>query len=65
MESAARSARLDPDTLEHSAYVLAGTVDQIVEHLEAVRDATGISYVTIRSDRIEEFAPVVAALRGH
>lgn len=64
VEAAARAAGVDADALGRSAYVLAGTVEQIVEHLESVRDATGISYVTIRSDRIEEFAPVVAALRS-
>jgi hypothetical protein len=64
LDAAARAAGVDADRLNGSAYVLAGTVEQVVEHLETVRQATGISYVSIRSDRIEEFAPVVAALRG-
>lgn len=50
--------------LDRSVFVLAGTVQQVVEHLEAVREETGISYVSIRSDQIEEFAPVVATLHG-
>ncbi len=64
VEAAARTAGVNADGLASSAYVLAGPVGQIVEHLEAVREATGISYVTIRSDRIEDFAPVVARLRS-
>jgi hypothetical protein len=44
--------------------VLAGAAEQVVDHLEMVREATGISYVSIRSDQIEEFTPVVASLRG-
>jgi probable F420-dependent oxidoreductase len=62
VKAAARAAGIDSEGLANSAYVLAGPVGQIVEHLEAVREATGISYVTIRSDRIEDFAPIVAAL---
>lgn len=64
VDVAARAAGVDADLLNDSAYVLAGTAEQVVEHLEMVRDATGISYVSIRSDKIEEFAPVVATLRG-
>jgi len=64
VDVAARATGVDPELLNGSAYVLAGTVEQVIEHLEAVRDATGISYVSIRSDKIEEFAPVVATLRG-
>jgi alkanesulfonate monooxygenase SsuD/methylene tetrahydromethanopterin reductase-like flavin-dependent oxidoreductase (luciferase family) len=50
--------------LDRSAHVLAGSVDQVVEHLERLREATGISYVTIRSDELEDFAPVVEMLAG-
>jgi hypothetical protein len=64
VEMAARAVGVDAGSLACSAYVLAGTVSQIVEHLETVREATGISYVTIRSDRIDDFAPVVEAMRS-
>lgn len=64
VEAAAHAVGVDADGLSRSAYVLAGAVSEIVEHLELVREVTGISYVTIRSDRIEEFAPVVDALRS-
>jgi probable F420-dependent oxidoreductase len=50
--------------LDRSAHVLAGSVDQVVEHLERLREVTGISYVTIRSDEMEDFAPVVELLAG-
>jgi hypothetical protein len=42
---------------------LTGTSGHVIEHLHAVREVTGFSYVSIRSDWIEEFA-VVAALGG-
>jgi len=64
VDAAARVAGVDANRLDRSVFVLAGTVQQVVEHLEAVREATGISYVSIRSDRVDEFAPVVATLRG-
>jgi hypothetical protein len=35
-----------------------------VQHLERLREATVISYVTIRSDELEDFAPVVEMLAG-
>jgi alkanesulfonate monooxygenase SsuD/methylene tetrahydromethanopterin reductase-like flavin-dependent oxidoreductase (luciferase family) len=64
VDAAAKGAGIDADQLDASAYVLAGSVEQVVDHLETLREATGISYVSIRSDQIDEFAPVVAALRG-
>jgi probable F420-dependent oxidoreductase len=64
VDAAARAAGVDANWLDRSVFVLAGTAQQVVEHLEAVREATGISYVSIRSDGIEEFAPVVVTLRG-
>ena len=36
----------------------------IVELLEERRETTGVNYVTVPGDRLEDFAPVVAALAG-
>jgi len=45
VHAAARDAGVDVDRLDRSAYVLAGTAEQAIEHLETMREATGISYV--------------------
>jgi probable F420-dependent oxidoreductase len=58
----ARAERLDPVDLDRSAYVLAGPVPAIVDHLERLREVAGISYVTIPSEHAEAFAPVVSEL---
>ena len=44
--------------------MLIGTVPFIVELLEERRETTGVNYVTVPGDRLEDFAPVVAALTG-
>ncbi len=41
-----------------------GSVDQIIEDLEARRERYGFSYYVISDDTIEEFAPIVARLTG-
>lgn len=42
--------------------VLVGSVDQIVDRLQARREAFGINYVTVQQNRIDSFAPVVDRL---
>jgi len=44
--------------------VLAGSVQQIVDYLVHLREKLGISYVTIPSDQMDEFADVVQRLAG-
>jgi probable F420-dependent oxidoreductase len=44
---------------------LIGSVDEIVETLQARRERYGISYVTVSGVNAEAFAPVVARLSGH
>ncbi len=44
--------------------VLAGSVEEIVETLEARRERFGFSYWIIHQHEMEAFAPVVAALNG-
>ena len=44
--------------------VLIGSVDQIVDTLEARREVYGASYLTVQQSNIESFAPVVERLTG-
>jgi probable F420-dependent oxidoreductase len=50
------------DLLEATPFVLVGSVQQVVDKLEGLRERLGVSHVTIRD--VEGFAPVVAALAG-
>jgi probable F420-dependent oxidoreductase len=54
----------DPEVLRDHPNVLIGSVDRICELLEARRETTGVNYVTVPGDRLEQFAPVVSALTG-
>lgn len=47
-----------------SPYVLIGSVEQIVERLQQLRERLGISYIVCRFDDMEMFAPIVARLAG-
>ncbi|WP_040494132.1 TIGR03621 family F420-dependent LLM class oxidoreductase [Ilumatobacter nonamiensis] len=55
---------MDADTLLASPHTLVGSADQIAEELIAQRERWQGSYVTVQSDALEAFAPVVAALAG-
>ena len=44
--------------------MLAGSVQQVVDYLGRLRETVGISYVTIPSDQMDEFADVVDRLGG-
>ena len=55
---------LEPDVLANHPHALIGSVDQIIETLQARRERYGISYVTVGRDALDSFAPVVAALHG-
>ena len=59
-----RWAQLTPDEILQSPYVLIGTVDQMVEDLEARRARWGISYYVVFEPYLDAFAPVVARLAG-
>jgi probable F420-dependent oxidoreductase len=64
IDEAARRVGVNPDDLDRSAYVLAGSVTEIVDYLHQLRETVGISYVTIPSDHMDEFAEVVDRLSG-
>jgi probable F420-dependent oxidoreductase len=63
-ESVAASTGLSVDGVLSSPFVLAGTVEQIVERLHERRERWGYSYYTIQQPVAHEFAPVLARLTG-
>ncbi len=55
---------LTPEVLDDFPHALIGTVDEIVEAVEARRDRWDASYVVVQEDAMEPMAPVVARLAG-
>jgi probable F420-dependent oxidoreductase len=60
----AQQWKLTPAQVRESPFVLAGSVEAIVDALEARRARYGISYVTIFEQFVDAFAPVVKRLSG-
>ena len=56
--------QLSPDEILQSPYALIGSVDQLVDDLEARRERWGISYYVTFERFVDAFAPVVARLAG-
>ncbi len=54
--------QLTAEEILQSPYVLIGTIDQMVEDLQAYRDRWGISYYIVHEPHMDAFAPVVARL---
>ena len=50
------------EILRDSPHVLSGSVSQIVDSLLERRERWGFSYIVVREDVLEDFAPVVARL---
>jgi hypothetical protein len=63
-ELASRWTRLSPEEILQSPYVLLGTVDKLVEDLQARREHWGISSYVIFEPSVDAFAPIVARLAG-
>lgn len=59
-DRAAARLRVTREVVTSTPFLLFGSVEQIVDKLESLREALGISYIVIRD--AERFAPVVAAL---
>ncbi|MGZ6969620.1 MAG: TIGR03621 family F420-dependent LLM class oxidoreductase [Acidimicrobiia bacterium] len=53
-----------PEAVLSSPYVLLGTIDEIVETLEARRERWQLSYYVCNDDTVETMAPIVAKLNG-
>ena len=51
------------EVVEHTPFALFGSLDQVVDKLERLRQQLGITHFVIRDP--EGFAPVVEALAGH
>jgi probable F420-dependent oxidoreductase len=56
--------QLSAEDILESPYALLGTVDQLVEDLQARRARWGISYYTTHEPYLDAFSPVVARLAG-
>ncbi len=56
--------QLTPDEILQSPYVLIGSVDQMVEDLQARRERWDISYYVVHEPYLDDFASVVTRLAG-
>jgi hypothetical protein len=63
-ELTSRWTQLTPDEILQSPYALVGSVDQMVEDIQARRKRWGISYYVVHELYLDDFAPVVARLAG-
>ena len=55
---------VEPQDILAMPHFLIGTVEEVVENLQARRERYGISYVIVPGEAAEPFAPVVARLTG-
>ena len=55
---------ITPEEMLEVPHALMGSVDEMVEDLEARRDRWGFSYHVVQQDAMETIAPVVARLAG-
>ena len=56
----AEQFELDHDVVEESPFILSGSVEQIVDKIERLRERLGITHYVVRDP--DAFAPVVDAL---
>ncbi|MFK7916949.1 MAG: TIGR03621 family F420-dependent LLM class oxidoreductase [Ilumatobacter sp.] len=63
-EKVAGGMGMDAPTLLASPHTLVGSAEQVADELIEQRERWQGSYVTVQSDALESFAPVVAALAG-
>lgn len=57
--------RLEPDEIVGMPHFLIGTIDQLVEDLQARRERFGISFIVVQGEVAEDLAPVVERLAGN
>jgi probable F420-dependent oxidoreductase len=55
---------LTPDQMRAAPLALIGTVEEIIETLEARREALGFSYIVVHEAEMEALGPVIAHLAG-
>jgi probable F420-dependent oxidoreductase len=63
-EKLAPAFGLPPDVVLAAPFFQLGTVEQITENIQAMREQWGISYVLFQADGVGPMAPVVAKLTG-
>jgi probable F420-dependent oxidoreductase len=63
-EAFAPRLRLDPEEIVGMPHFLIGTIDQLVEDIQARRERFGISFFVVQGEVAEELAPVVERLAG-
>ena len=63
-EQLAPAFGLSPEVMLDAPFFQIGTVDQIADDLQAMRERWGISYVLFQSDAIAPMGPVVERLAG-
>jgi probable F420-dependent oxidoreductase len=54
----------DPQILRDHPNALVGSVDEMVDRLQALRETIAVNYITIPSAQVDAFAPVVSRLAG-
>lgn len=60
-----RGFLVSADLLLRSPRVLIGSIDQLVDQLQDMRERYHVSYIVIPQEKMEAFAPVVAYLTSH
>lgn len=63
-EALAPAFGLTPELVLTAPYFQLGTIDQISENLQAIRERWGINYIAFQQDATEPVAPIVAKLAG-
>jgi len=63
-EECAKAWGIPADLAAESPIALLGTIEEMVDQLEARRARFGVSYVCVFGEVLEDFAPVVARLAG-
>jgi probable F420-dependent oxidoreductase len=64
VEQLAPAFGMTPDVMRDAPFFQVGTVEQITEDIQAMRERWGISYVLFQSDAIGPMGPVVERLAG-
>ena len=62
LDEMAEQFEMERSLLEETPFVLVGSVQQVIDKLERLRQQLGVSHVTVRD--VDGFAPVVEALAG-
>jgi hypothetical protein len=57
-----KELQLSPSDVQQIPYVLIGSVDEVIDKINACRDRWGITYFAVRE--LDGFAPTIDAFRG-